>query len=189
MQDIDINIIKACLKQDTRAEYALYSACFQPLMSVCYRYTRSEDDAADLLNKGFLKILMNLEKYDPKQPFKKWIVSIMINTIIDEFRSNKTYKTLIQHTDIYPTEHPSSVDLNDAEAKLNTEDIHKCINKLPDASRMVLNMYVFEGMTHKEIAQALTISEGTSKWHLSNARNLLKQIMRGAMATLKVCAL
>lgn len=189
MQDIDINIIKACLKRDTRAENALYSACFQTLMSICYRYTRSEDDAADLLNKGFLKILTHLDKYDTNQPFKKWMVSVMINTIIDEFRSNKTYKTLMQHTDIYPVETMSSIDLNGAEAKLNAEDIHRCINKLPDASKMVLNMFVFEGMSHKEIAKALTISEGTSKWHLSNARNLLKQIMKSAMASIKVYAL
>jgi RNA polymerase sigma factor (sigma-70 family) len=189
MQDIDINIIKACLKQDTRAENALYKACFQTLMSICYRYTRSEDDAADLVNKGFLKILTHLDKYDINQPFKKWMVSVMINTIIDEFRSNKTYKTLMQHTDIYPVETMSSIDLNGAEAKLNTEDIQRCISKLPDASKMVLNMFVFEGMSHKEIAKALTISEGTSKWHLSNARNLLKQIMKKAMASIKVYAL
>jgi RNA polymerase sigma factor (sigma-70 family) len=189
MQDIDINIIKACLKRDTRAEYALYTACFQTLMSVCYRYTRNEDDAADMLNKGFLKVLTNLDKYNPEQSFKKWIVSIMINTIIDEFRSNKTYKMLMQHTDIYPTENLATVDLNEAEAKLNAQDIQRCIGQLPDASKMVLNMYVFEGMSHKEIAKALTISEGTSKWHLSNARTLLKQIMKNAMASIKVYAL
>lgn len=189
MQDIDINIIKACLKRDTRAEYALYTACFQTLMSICYRYTRSEDDAADMMNKGFLKILMNLDKYDRKKPFRKWIVSIMINTIIDEFRSNKTYKAMMQHTELYPVETMSLSDMNSAEAKLNSQDIHKCIGQLPDASKMVLNMYVFEGMSHKEIAGALSISEGTSKWHLSNARSLLKQIMKKSMASIKLYAL
>jgi RNA polymerase sigma-70 factor (ECF subfamily) len=60
MQDIDINIIKGCMAKDARAEYALYTACFQTLMSIAYRYTRNEDDAADLANKGFLKIITNL---------------------------------------------------------------------------------------------------------------------------------
>ncbi|MES2779108.1 MAG: RNA polymerase sigma factor [Bacteroidota bacterium] len=189
MQEIDINIIKGCIAGDTRAEYALYTACFQTLMSVTYRYTRSEDDAADLVNKGFLKIITNLSKYDTAQPFNKWMVTVMINTIIDEFRSNKTYKTLMQHTDIYPVEPPSSMNVTDAEAKLNIQDIQRCINRLPDASKMVLNLYVFEGLSHKEIAKALTISEGTSKWHLSNARNLLKQIMKKAMTSIKVYAL
>ncbi len=189
MLEVDKHIIEACLKQDTRAEYALYNACFQTLMSICYRYTRNEDDAADLVNKCFLKVLKNLSKYDEKQPFNKWIVTIMINTIIDEFRSNKTYKTMMQHIDIYPTELPTSVSLNFAESKLNAEDIHRCINKLPDASKMVLNLFVFEGLSHKEIAQSLSISEGTSKWHLSNARGLLKKILKDAMSSIKSYAL
>lgn len=189
MGDIDKDIIKACLNKDTRAEYALYNACFQTLMSVCYRYTRNEDDAADLVNRCFLKILNNLGKYDFKQPFNKWMVTIMIHTIIDEFRSNKTYKTLMTHTDIFPTELPGSVSINSGESKLNAEDIHRCIAKLPDASKMVLNLYVFEGLSHKEIASALEISEGTSKWHLSNARTLLKKLLKDAMSSLKIFAL
>ena len=95
----------------------------------------------------------------------------------------------MQHTDIYPTESSHSLSLNDAETKFNTEDIMKCINKLPDASKMVLNLYVFEGLTHKEIGKELSISEGTSKWHLSNARNLLRDIMNKSMKTIKTIAL
>jgi RNA polymerase sigma factor (sigma-70 family) len=79
--------------------------------------------------------------------------------------------------------------VNDAEEKFNTDDIMKCINKLPDASKMVLNLYVFDGLTHKEIGKQLSISEGTSKWHLSNARNLLKQIMKTSMKAIKTIAL
>jgi RNA polymerase sigma factor (sigma-70 family) len=189
MKDLDLDILKACIKKDTRAENALYNFCFQTLMSISYRYTRNENDAADLVNKGFLKIVNNLEKYDTKQPFDKWIVTIMINTTIDEFRSTKTYKTLMQHTDIFPVGHQSSIDMNEAEAKLNAEDIHRCIQKLPDGSKMVLNMYVFEGYTHKEIGKELGISEGTSKWHLSNARSLLKQIIKKSMSSVKIYAL
>jgi RNA polymerase sigma-70 factor (ECF subfamily) len=85
--------------------------------------------------------------------------------------------------------HQSSIDMNEAEAKLNAEDIHRCIQKLPDGSKMVLNMYVFEGYTHKEIGKELGISEGTSKWHLSNARSLLKQIIKKSMSSVKIYAL
>jgi RNA polymerase sigma-70 factor (ECF subfamily) len=189
MKHIEPELIKACIDKDTRAEYTLYNACFQNLMSICYRYTRNQDDAADLVNKCFLKILNNLHRYDTKQPFDKWMVTVAINTIIDEFRSNKTYKTMMVHTDIYPTEQPTSVSLNSGESKLNAEDIHRCINKLPDASKMVLNLFVFEGLSHKEIGDALSISEGTSKWHLSNARNLLKKLIKDAMSSIKLYAL
>jgi RNA polymerase sigma factor (sigma-70 family) len=188
MNKIDETLIKACLQRDTRAEYALYNECFQTLMSICYRYTRNEDDAADMVNKGFLKILTNLSKYDASKPFNKWAVSVMINTIIDEFRSNKTYKTMMQHTDIYPVETASHLVINEAEQKFNAADIMKCINKLPDASKMVLNLYVFDGLSHKEIGTELSISEGTSRWHLSNARSLLKEIMNKSMNVVKTIA-
>jgi RNA polymerase sigma factor (sigma-70 family) len=187
--EINKELLDKCLQQDTRAEYTLYNICFQTLMSISRRYTRNDDDSADLVNKGFYKILTNLSKYDAQRPFQKWIATIMMNTVIDEFRSNKTYKTLIQHTDIYPVEHGTQLDVNTAEAKLEAQDIYRYIGKLPDASKMVLNMYVFEGMTHKEIADALSISEGTSKWHLSNARNMLKQMIKKAMETVRVITL
>lgn len=189
MQEINKDIIKGCLQKDSKSEFALYKLCFQHMMSICFRYTRNEDDAADLVNKGFLKILVHLDKYDETLSFRKWMTTVLINTIIDEFRSNKTYKTMMQHTDLYPVELNGRVDLNDAEYKLNADDIHKCISKLPDASKMVLNLFVFEGLSHKEIAKELSISEGTSKWHLSNARNLLKEIMRKTMRAAKVYVL
>jgi RNA polymerase sigma factor (sigma-70 family) len=186
MHDIDIALIRACLKQDTRAEYALYKACFQPLMAICYRYTKNKDDALDLLNKGFLKIIMNLNQYDTTKAFDKWAKSILINAIIDEFRKNRKDKELMKPFDMNELSismHP--VDINNAEANLTAEEVHSYIAKIPETSRMVLNMYSFEGMSHKEIAEQLNISEGTSKWHLSNARSMLKQFISKAMLAIR----
>lgn len=169
------NLIQECIKQNRKAEYALYRYCFKFLMPVCYRYLKNEDDAAEILNKAFLKILLNLETYNREKQFEKWAKAITVNTIIDEFRMNKKRNLLFAQVapeDVQPYYHPFN--LNEAEAKLTAEDVHKHIQLLPESSKVVFNLFVFEGYSHKEIAQQLNISEGTSKWHLSHARQILK---------------
>lgn len=190
MSGIDGAIIKACIKQDTKASYALYRYCFALLMPVCYRYTRNEEDAADLLNKGFLKIHTNLARYSEDRLFDAWARKIMMNTIIDEYRNNKTYKETMMNvdmSDLGQQYHP--VDWNEAEARINNKELKKYIDKLPEASKVVLNLFVFDGLSHKEIASQLSISEGTSKWHLNHARVLLKKMMSGVLSTLKMYVL
>lgn len=185
--NIDQSIINACIKRDAKAEYALYRHCFGLLMPVCYRYVKNEDDAADLLNKGFLKILNNLEKYDPEKPFTTWIRKVMVNTIIDEFRAAKHYREMISPEDMSELgyqHHP--VDFNEAEDRLSEKELRGYIARLPEASRVVLNLYVFEGLSHKEIAEKLNITEGTSKWHLSNARTLLRKILGDLFPSFKI---
>lgn len=189
MQELN-EIIAQCKKQDTRAEYALYQKCFTLLMPICYRYSANRDDALDLLNKGFLKILNNISKYDEQQAFGKWAKSILINSIIDEFRMNKKYRENQQVTDFSTfssNEHP--FDINKAEQKLSAEEVLTQIGKLPKMSKEVLNLYVFEGLSHKEISLSLNISEGTSRWHLSNARTLLKEKLSTILSSLKMLVL
>jgi RNA polymerase sigma factor (sigma-70 family) len=183
-------LIKLCIKHDTKAEYALYKECYAMLMPLCYRYVKQDDDAADLMNRGFLKILNNLHLYDESKPFDKWIKTILINTIIDEFRKAKRKQDRMVTTDMNEMgqiHHP--VDWNTAENKLNSDDYLKVIRKLPEMSRNVFNMYVFEEMDHKEIAQALQIPEGTSRWHLSTARGLLRKSISKLMSTFKTMLL
>lgn len=184
---IDKAIIEGCIKQDRKAEYALYKYCFALLMPICYRYEKSRDDAADLLNRGFLKIILNLKQYKHEQPFDHWIKRIMVNAIIDEFRSNKLYKQTISQMDmgeLHQQHHP--VDYNEAEGNLHAEELHRLIGHLPQASKVVLNLFVFDGFSHKEIAEQLKISEGTSKWHLANARQILKAMITDAMHQVKI---
>jgi RNA polymerase sigma factor (sigma-70 family) len=187
---VDAEIIAACLKQDAKAEYALYRYCFAQFSALCYRYTNNKDDAVDLLNKAFLKILTHLEKYDSEKPFDAWAKKIVMNTIIDEHRKQKRYKEDMQITDINELSavyHP--FDVNEAEAKISNKELMAYINKLPETSKMVLNLYVFDGLTHQQIAEELNISAGTSKWHLNNARGLLKKMMKHVLSTIKMYVL
>ncbi|MEZ4849456.1 MAG: sigma-70 family RNA polymerase sigma factor [Bacteroidia bacterium] len=97
--DIDQRLIRACIKEDRLAQSQLYRRCFNVLMGVCIRYMKNEEDAVEVLNMGFLKILKNLEKKKTNVPFEAWIRRIMINTIIDEYRKNKKRLEAITYTD------------------------------------------------------------------------------------------
>ena len=183
-------LIGRCRKKDPRAEYALYKCCFNPLMRICARYTRNEDDAAALLNKGFLKILNSLDRYDPAQRFETWIKTIMVNTIIDEFRSGRAYSGmfLVQDVEQMPgAGHP--VDVNAAEDKLGVEEILEQVRKLPEPGLQVFNLFVFEGRSHKEIGEALGMPESTSRWHLATARAFLKKKLSAMLTAIKVVVL
>jgi RNA polymerase sigma factor (sigma-70 family) len=145
-------------------------------MSVCSRYERNKEDAEQLLNQSFLKILMNLDKYSEDVPLKLWMRKITINTIIDEFRKNKKMKALTKHTDFSEENYPDTFyNVNDYLKKADVEEILRLIGKLPDMSRNVFNMYVIDGFSHKEIAGILGISDGTSRWYLNHAKTELKK--------------
>ena len=145
-------------------------------MSICVRYTSSYEEAQEALNTGFLKVLNNLDKYRSEVPFKAWIRKIVVNVLIDQYRKEKKHRETVE---LKPG-HESSFDLislNEAIAKMDVEIIHKLIMKLPPVSQKVFNLYVVDGFEHKEIAAMLGISEGTSKWHLHNSREQLKEML------------
>ena len=169
------DLIHKCLQKDKRSEYQLYRICFSMLMRICIRYTKNEDDAAAQLNAGFYKILTNLSSYDSKRSFDSWAKSIMINTLIDEFKTSKKFKESMQQVDFTESKnmfHP--IDLNTAENNLNIQDLLKLIHKLPEPEQTIFNLFVFDGFSHKEISKTLGVPESTSRWHLANARKFLQ---------------
>ncbi len=141
--------------------------------------------AEEMLNMGYLKILNNLEKYNSDMPFKAWIRRIMVNTLIDEYRRNKNLKESISYVEEYYDQEEYS-ETNSALQKLNYNEIISMIDKLPRASAQVFNLYVIDGFSHKEIAEMLEISQGTSKWHLNFARQKLQEMINeNVLATAK----
>lgn len=169
-------LISLCVKQDRKAESALYKYCFTKLMPICHKYYKSKDDSVAQLNKTYLKILNNLSKFDETKSFDAWIKTIAVNTIIDEFRVNNKRNALFIDKDYEEAAlNYNSFNLNEAEAKLTADDIQVQIQKLPDSSKMVFNLFTVDGYSHKEIGEMLGINEGTSKWHLNNARKILKK--------------
>ncbi len=181
-------LIQDCKKGNRKAQYKMYKQCFPILMSICMRYKRDEDEALEVLNVGFLKILTKLDKYRPEVPFEAWIRRIMINTVIDEFRKNRKVRELIDYTDFEDTSFydENYFDLNQADKQFDAEQLEEMIKKLPAVSQKVFNLYAIDGYKHKEIGEMLGISEGTSKWHLSSARKKLRDMIYAALNTTKV---
>lgn len=172
---VNEEIIQACIKKERKAQFELFKLCYGFLMAICRRYYSNKEDSEAILNKAFLKILDNLKKYRTEVPFKLWIRRIMINTIIDEFRKEKKYREQMQFSES-PVEENNS-ELNIADLKLDAAYLYKMLDELPDMSRKVFCLFAIDGFKHSEIAVQMEISEGTSKWHVSNARSLLREML------------
>ncbi len=140
-------------------------------MGICLRYSRTREEAVEIVNDGFMKIFKKLDKYSPGLSFKGWLRKVMINSAIDYYRRNeKHYHSL----DISHGKYETSETILD---KLSEQDIIEAIQRLPPSYRMVFNLYVIEGYKHEEIANQLNISVGTSKSNLAIARNKLQKIV------------
>lgn len=170
----DIDLINGCIENDRKAQERLYKQFYVAMMSICMRYAPSEEDAIEILHNGFLKVYKNIHRFDPlKAGLYTWIRSIMVHSAIDFIRQN--------------TKHSKQVEIDrvaepyiDSEAvsKLNTQELLHLVRKLPPATQTVFNLYIIEGFTHKEIGTMMGISEGTSKWHLSEARRMMQKFLK-----------
>lgn len=185
MMDIQPKLINDCLQKKRKAEYELYKLTYSYLMSICIRYTRNQDRAKEVLNLGFLKILTNLTSYNTEAPFKPWIRKIMINTLINEYKKEKVHYANIQYVEDYYDNSRYS-EMNSAITKIDADQIYRFIEGLPPASRQVFNLYFIDGYKHREIAEMLDITEGTSKWHLNSAREKLREMLQNVDTTQKV---
>jgi len=184
---VDRQLIKDVARGDRRAQFQLYKRGYSVLMGVCMRYKKNEEDAAAVLNQGFLKILNNINKYREEVPFEAWIRRIMINTVIDEFRKNRKVHELMETTDFSEqNKFTDYVDYNTADKIFDAEQLEAIIKMLPPVSQKVFNLFAIDGYSHKEIAEMLDISDGTSKWHLSFARKKIKEIIQSTINKSKV---
>lgn len=169
-------LIQSCREDDRKAINTLYEYCFHLLMPVCFRYNKNEEDARAAYNTGFIKILKGLEKLEGEVNYNAWFRRIMVNSLIDEYRKNKKYNERVTRSDDERELDFFSVGTkNDAESNLGCENIMAMIKELPETTATVFNMYVIDGYSHKEIGEILGMSDGTSKWHLSTARKMLRE--------------
>ncbi|HEX5026838.1 MAG TPA: sigma-70 family RNA polymerase sigma factor [Agriterribacter sp.] len=169
----DINLINGCINNDRKSQECLYKQFYVSMMAICMRYARNEDDALEILNNGFLKVFKHIDKFDClKASLYTWIRSIMVHSAIDFIRQNTKHNRQVeidQATEPY-------ID-SEAVEKLNAQELLHLVRKLPPATQTVFNLYIIEGYTHKEIGSMMGISEGTSKWHLSQARRLMQKFL------------
>lgn len=176
----EIDIIKGCIKQDRASQKALYEMFYGRMMGVCLRYAKDRDEAKDMLHEGFMKVFTNMKNFSNTGSFEGWIRRIMVNNAIDHIRKNK-HQYLIVNT-VHASNLAGTVadepDEDDLLNKISQEDILAAVQELSPAYRAVFNLYVIEELSHKEIADKLDISEGTSKSNLAKAKfNLRKNLI------------
>jgi RNA polymerase sigma-70 factor (ECF subfamily) len=165
--------LTACANRDIKAQEILYKRFHGYAMSIAMRYAHSEEEALEILNDSFLKIFRNIQKLDNHQSFTAWMKRIVINTAIDSCRKSKKFQ---KHESLENISE-SSVEITVLES-MSAEDIMKIVQSLPGVLRIVFNLFVVEGYSHKEIAEKLEIAEGTSRAHLSIANRKLRQQLK-----------
>lgn len=176
-------LINDCIQRDEKACKELFFGCYNRLMNISYRYQSNEIDAKDVVNATFMKIITNLHKYKIGENFESWSSRICINTNIDLYRKRKSRNEKEQSCDDYIESSLMNIDVyNKALDKLNTEHLHDLIKNLPPTSREVFNLFAVEGYSHKEISDLIGISEGASRWHMSEARKQLKAMIKKQIA-------
>ena len=168
-------LIGGCLKQDRKSQKLLYKTFYGFAMGICLRYAVNRDQAAEVMNQGFLKVFTRIESYDAAKPFKAWLGKVMINTSIDHYRANLK---MAYTDDLEAAENMSDGELPDR--NLNYNDLLNMVQSLPTAYRTVFNLFAIEGYTHEEIGEMLNINAGTSKSNLHKARVKLKQMVLAA---------
>jgi RNA polymerase sigma-70 factor (ECF subfamily) len=163
------DLVKGCTRNDRRTQELLYKQYCQAMLALCISYTRNEEDAVEVLQDGFLKIFQQIEKYDAaKSSLYTWMRTVMVRTAIDFLRKGKNEPKQIEWQEV----HDPAIDAEVLQ-RMSTRQILHLLQQLPETTRIVFNLFITEGYSHREIAQYLEISEGTSKWHLSEARKYL----------------
>lgn len=172
-------LIKGCLRQDRRSQEELFKLYYGKMLGVCMRYSRDRDTAEEMLQEGFIKIFDKLEAFDYSGSFEGWIRRIVVNTAIDRIRKSKKNPMLTDQDEDFklgsedPMVSAEEIEFTGIKAELAME----AIQELSPAYQAVFNLYVIEDYTHKEIAEILGISEGTSKSNLSKAKLNLQRIL------------
>lgn len=162
-------LIQGCIRNERSAQEKLYHLFYPKMMALVKRYIDHEMQAEEVLNNGYLRAFQKIKQYNFQGSFEGWLRKIVFHAVADYVKQNTRY-----NNQIVLVEKDQYVHQDHAE-KLYYNELLALVQSLPDATRNVFNMYVMEGFTHKEIGNILGISEGTSKWHLSEGRRLLKE--------------
>lgn len=144
------------------------------MKGVCLRYASCEDEANDLLQESMIRCFTNLKKYEKTGALGAWMRRVTVNVCLEMYRKNKTMN---EHLSRYATENENDGVLDNVLHSMALDDLLRKIQSLPAGFRTVFNLYAIEGMTHPEIAEALSVTVGTSKSQYSRARQLLREMI------------
>ena len=166
----DYDIIRGCLQNSAAMQKMLYDKYAAKMYGIALRYAHDPEDAKDILQDGFVKVFQNLSKFKGTGAFEGWMRRIFVNTAIEHYRKkNNTYEIQESHEEQINDREVTALD------KLAAVEILNMVKSLPNGYRTVFNLFAIEGYSHKEIADLLNISEGTSKSQYARAKALLQE--------------
>jgi RNA polymerase sigma-70 factor (ECF subfamily) len=161
-------LIQRCKKQDIEAQEQLYRLYAHKLFPVCLKYSASYQQAEDNLQDGFLTIFDKIVQYKDKGSFEGWMKRIVINVALQKYRKQAVFEIIRE-------DHFKEPEIEVDEENISVDYLLEIIQQLPDRYRQVFNLYVLDGFSHKEIAEIMNITTGTSKSNLARARVILKE--------------
>lgn len=163
-------LIKGCRENDLSCQEQLYRHCYPEMIGICHRYAGDMDGAGIIFNNAMLRVFKNIHSYREEGKLMGWIKTIIINCSLDFVKQQNKFKE--QST---PGIYEQEVNIPaEVFSLVSAKEIQKMIRELPKATATVFNLYMYEGFTHRQVAESLGISEGTSKWHINEGRKLLK---------------
>ncbi len=167
---IDEELIKKCLKNEPTAQKELYKLLGGKLFAICLRYTKDRTEAEDWLQESFIKIFTCLESFKFEGSFEGWAKRVTVNLILSDLRKKKNirFSEELDENDLITDE--------SAHSTIGHQELIYFISLLPAGKKLIFNLYVIEGFSHKEIAEKLNITEGTSRGQLAKAREQLMEI-------------
>jgi RNA polymerase sigma-70 factor (ECF subfamily) len=166
------HIIAGCLAKNPLAQRELYNRYSPKMLSVCYRFAPSREDAEDMLQEGFIKIFTQIHTFQSKGAFEGWIRRIIVHTCINVLKRNKKFN------DSLDLEHANQASSREnIPSIMQAKQVVECIRLLPVGYRTVLNLYAIEGYSHKEIGEMLEIGESTSRSQYTRAKAMLEGIL------------
>ena len=162
-------LVKDCLKHKPSAQKQLYVEFAEQMLGVCYRYTKSLQDAEDVLQEGFVRAFAFLHQYNNDGELGAWLRRIMVNTALNYLKKNRKY----QHDLSFDTVDLTIITTEDPEVYVNAKELAELIRQLPTGYQTIFNLHAVEGYNHVEIGQLLGISDNTSRSQYMRARQLL----------------
>ncbi|MCX6280933.1 MAG: sigma-70 family RNA polymerase sigma factor [Bacteroidetes bacterium] len=171
---VSAEVIELCLKNEPRAQEALYKAYSASMFGVCLRYAGNRMEAQDILQEGFIKVFQNLSHLHSKEAIDGWIHKIFVNTAINYYTKQLKFQNEVS----LKFESADATIQEDALSKLSHNELLKILQGLPTGYRTVFNLYVIDGYNHREIGEILGISENTSKSQLWRAKASMRKILR-----------
>lgn len=167
-------LLKACIAGDRTAQMKLYTHFAPKMLPVCLRYARNREEAEEILQDGFMRVFSYIKKFKGMGSLEGWIRKIMVNCALSRYNKKISLTPVVELN----TENIHITDETDIVSNINAKELLRQIQSLTPAYRLVFNLYVFEGMKHREIAALLGISEGTSKSNLADARIMLQKALK-----------